>query len=330
MSAMTTPATELRLHDYHPDTGSIREQIVKKLALPNKELPDTLLYSEQGSQFFEAVTHTDGYYLTRTEIAIMESAVKEMAEAIGDATLLVEYGSGSSRKTRLLLSAMPTLSGYVPLDISKEFLLESARQIATDYPTLEVLPVCADYEQNFNIPVPTKPFTRRVGYFPGSTIGNRTQAKALEFLRKVRHDMGEGGGLLIGVDLKKDTQLFANAYNENEPMAQAFVLSSLETLNRDYGADFDLTQFRFQFHYNENEGWVEIGIVSLQNQTVQVCDQRVEFGVNERILLQVACKYTLAEFADLAHQAGWKVQQVWTDDKQWFSVQYLVGIDEQD
>jgi dimethylhistidine N-methyltransferase len=325
---MTTPTVELSLHDYHPDTTSIREQIVKKLALPNKELPDTLLYSEQGSQYFEAITHTPGYYLTRTEIGIMESSVKEMAKAVGDAALLVEYGSGSSRKTRLLLSAMPTLAGYVPLDISKEFLLTSAKQIAADYPTLEVLPVCADYEQNFTIPTPSKPFTRRVAYFPGSTIGNRTQAKALEFLRKVRCDMGKDGGLLIGVDLKKDTQLLANAYNENEDMAQAFVLSSLETLNRDYGADFDLNQFRFQFHYNSDKGWVEIGIVSLQNQTVQVCGQSVDFSANERILLQVACKYTLDEFADLAHQAGWKVQQVWTDDKQWFSVQYLIGIDE--
>lgn len=327
MLAMATSTIELPLHDYHPDTTAIREQIVKKLALPNKELPDTLLYSEQGSQYFEEVTHTKGYYLTRTEIAIMESSVKEMAQAIGDATLLVEYGSGSSRKTRLLLSAMPTLAGYVPLDISKEFLLTSAKQIATDYPALEVLPVCADYEQNFTIPTPTKPFTRRVGYFPGSTIGNRTQAKALEFLRKVRRDMGEGGGLLIGVDLKKDTQFLANAYNENEDMAQAFVLSTLETLNRDYGANFNITQFRFQFHYNADKGWVEIGIVSLQNQTVQVCGQSVEFRANERILIQVACKYTLDEFADLAHQAGWKVQQVWTDNKQWFSVQYLVGID---
>lgn len=174
----------LRLYDFEPDTALVCGQILAKLALPAKELPDALLYSEKGSQYFEAVTQTQGYYLGRTEIAIMEANVRAMAERIGEDALLVEYGSGSSRKTRLLLEALPGLAGYVPIDISREFLLAAAGKIANDYPGLAVLPVCADYEQTFELPVPAKMVRRRVGYLPGSTIGNRTPEDAGWFWKR--------------------------------------------------------------------------------------------------------------------------------------------------
>ncbi len=245
------------------------------------------------------------------------------AASFGADALLVEYGSGSSRKTRLLLDALPGLAGYVPIDISKEFLLAAARQIAADYPGLEVLPVCADYEQAFELPAPSKAFRRRVGYLPGSTIGNRPRPEACRFLEKIRLAMGAGGGLLIGVDLKKDPRIFAGAYNENEPVVNAFILGALSNLNQNFGADFDLDRFRFRSLYNEEEGRVEICLVSLGAQTVQVCGKPVELADGERILLQVACKYTVHEFATLAEEAGWKASRVWTDQQEYFSVHYL-------
>ena len=313
----------MRLHDFEPDTSLVCSQILAKLALPAKELPDALMYSEEGSKFFEAVTQTRGYYLARTEIAIMEAKVAAMAESIGDGSLLVEYGSGSSRKTRLLLDAMPGLAGYVPIDISREFLKDAAQGIENAYPGLEVLPVCADYEQQFDIPSPKKPFNRRVGYLPGSTIGNRPRAEACGFLAKIRRDMGNGGGLLIGVDLKKDPQIFAGAYNEKEPVVNAFVMSALANLNNNFSSDFNQDQFRFRSTYNQESGRVEICLVSLTAQTVRVCGQAVTLAAGEPILLQVACKYTVPEFAALARDAGWEVRGVWTDPEEYFSVQYL-------
>jgi dimethylhistidine N-methyltransferase len=315
--------TALRLYDFEPGTSLVCEQILARLALPVKELPDALLYSQEGSEYFEAVTQTKGYYLARTEIAIMEADVQAMAECIGADALLVEYGSGSSRKTRLLLDALPGLAGYVPIDISRKFLLTAARQIAAEYPSLAVLPVCADYEQVFGLPDPGKAFRRRVGYLPGSTIGNRPPKEACRFLEKIRRDMGELGGLLVGVDLKKDPRIFAGAYNENEPVVNAFIMSALTNLNENFGADFDLEQYRFKSFYNEEQGCVEIRLVSLREQTVQVCGQPIVLAGGERILLQVACKYTVTEFAALAQEAGWQVRQVWTDPRQYFSVQYL-------
>ena len=313
----------MRLYDFEPATALVCGQILAKLAATSKELPDALLYSREGSQYFEAVTQTKGYYLARTEIAIMEVDVQGMAASIGADALLVEYGSGASRKTRLLLDAMPGLAGYVPIDISKEFLLAAARQIAVDYPGLEVLPVCADYEQAFDLPAPAKTFRRRVGYLPGSTIGNRPRPEACRFLEKIRRDMGAGGGLLIGVDLKKDPRIFAGAYNENEPVVNSFILGALTNLNRNFGADFDLDQFRFRSIYNQEKGCVEILLVSLKAQTVTVCGSPVAFAEGERILLQVACKYTVPEFAALAHEAGWNARRVWTDPQQYFSIHYL-------
>lgn len=313
----------LHLYDFEPATALVCGQILARLALPAKELPDALLYSEKGSEFFEAITQTKGYYLGRCELGIMESQVPEMAECIGAGAVLVEYGSGSSRKTRSLLDALPDIAGYVPIDISREFLLAAAQKIASDYPRLEVLPVCADYEMGFTLPVPAKSFERRVGYLPGSTIGNRPREEACWFLEKIRKDMGERGGLLIGVDLKKDPRIFLGAYNENEPVVNAFVLCALAHLNENYAADFDLEQYRFRSFYNEEHGRVEICIVSLKAQTVQVCGQPVALAEGERILLQVACKYTLAEFEALACKAGWAVRKTWTDRQRYFSVQYL-------
>lgn len=301
----------------------LRKQILAKVSLPEKELPDSLLYSEQGSRYFEDVTQTPGYYLARTEMAIMETHVDDIAACIGPNALLVEYGSGSSRKTRLLLDALPRLAGYVPIDISKDFLLAAARQLTIDYPHLEILPVCADYEQTFEAPVPQKPFVRRVAYFPGSTIGNRTHPDARRFLAKTREDMGSGAGLLIGVDLTKDPDLLAAAYNVREQACCSFVLSTLENLNQNYQSDFDLNQFRFQFIYNDEKTWVEIRLRSLCNQTVCVCGQPVAFTEGESVLIQVACKYTIPEFSALAGEAGWRVKRVWTDPRQFFSVQYL-------
>jgi len=320
------PSAGIRLHDYLPNTSVSCSKILAGLTGPVKTLPDALLYSEEGSGYFEAITRTPGYYLARTEISIMESDVRDMARCTGTDALLVEYGSGASRKTRLLLDALPGLAGYVPIDISKEFLIDAAGRVADDYPDLEVLAVCADYEQDFDLPAPSRPFRRRVGYLPGSTIGNRPPAEACRFLEKIRRDMGPGGGLLIGVDLKKDPQIFLGAYNEDEPVINAFVLGALANLNRNFGGDFDLEQFRFRSRYNEPLGRVEIKLVSLNDTTVRLCGGTVRLREGEEILLQVACKYSVDEFSTLAAEAGWTAARVWTDPREYFSIHYLEAV----
>ncbi len=320
------PAAPIRLYDFLPETSVPCSKILAGMSGSAKELPDALLYSEEGSGYFEAITQTAGYYLARTEIAIMESDVRAMAGCIGKDALLVEYGSGASRKTRLLLDALPSLAGYVPIDISKEFLVTAANQVAADYPQLEVLAVCADYEQHFALPNPARPFRRRVGYLPGSTIGNRPRAEACRFLGKIRQDMGPAGGLLIGVDLKKDPRIFLGAYNEKEPVINSFTLGALANLNQNFGGDFDLEQFRFRSRYNESLGRVEIILVSLAEQAVRVCGSTIGLGDGEEILLQVACKYSVAEFKTLAEEAGWTAAQVWTDPREYFSIHYLESV----
>lgn len=287
-----------------------------------KELLSKYFYDDVGSQLFDQICELDEYYPTRIELSIMQERIAEMVSLFGPNCLLIEYGSGSSTKTRLLLDSLQNPAGYVPIDISKDHLLRSAAALTLAYPELEVLPVCADYTSDFAIPAPAKPVFRRVGYFPGSTIGNFDPEPAKRFLKKIARAC-RGGGLLIGVDLKKDFALLHRAYNDQQGVTAQFNRNILVRINQELDANFQLDRFGHYAFYNPTESRIEMHLVSLANQVVRLGDVEIPFKLGESIWTESSYKYTLDEFAQLAATAGFTVERVWTDPQELFSVQYL-------
>lgn len=305
--------------------AQLREQVLAGLGAPAKQLPPKLFYDETGSQLFEQISKTEEYYLTRTETAIMRKHAREMAVECGAQVVLLEYGSGSSAKTRILLDRLLHPVAYVPIDISRTLLWRAANQIAQRYPHLRVVPVWADYTLSFELPPEIEFSNRRVGFFPGSTLGNFYPHEAMEFLHRVAHTVGKGGGMVIGVDLKKDSRVLHRAYNDAQGVTAKFNLNMLAHLNRLLGADFDLDQFQHRALYNEFAGRIEMYLDSLREQTAHLAGIEISFQKGESILTEVSYKYSLAEFAALANAAGFEIVRVWKDAREWFSVQYLVA-----
>ena len=315
-------AETLPLLDFHPETESLRDEVLAGLQDQPKHLPSKFFYDERGSKLFDAICELDEYYPTRTELAIMRAHIDAMVEALGPRVRLVEYGSGSSLKTRILLDHLPAPAGYVPVDISREHLLQAAEEIAEQYPEVPVLPVCADYTSDYRLPDPGRTVERTAIYYPGSTIGNFTPETARDFLAHMAQRVGSNGGLLIGVDLQKDRDLLYAAYNDAEGVTAAFNKNLLRRINRELDADFSLDRFRHEAIYNAEHGRIEMHLVSETAQRVTVNDVEIPFEAGERICTEYSYKYTLDGFAELAESAGWSVEQVWTDDEQLFSVQY--------
>jgi dimethylhistidine N-methyltransferase len=309
------------LHDYHPAPANLREEVIAGLSKTNKELPCKLFYDERGSELFERICELEEYYPTRTEARIMDDHGGEMAAAVGEDCLLIEYGSGSSEKTRILLDRLCNPVAYVPIDISREHLMESSRGIAREYPRLEVLPICADYEQQIDIPEPVRRAKTRLVYFPGSSIGNFHPPSARRHLTRMAQQAGPGGRLLIGVDLKKDPDVLNSAYNDRDGVTAEFNRNILLRINREIGTQFDPNRFAHHAYYNEAAGRVEMHLVSLEHQTVRLDGVEHVFEEGESIWTESSYKYDLDEFAQLASGAGFVRESVWTDDDEWFSVQ---------
>lgn len=310
MLQRTTPVDEL-------------DEIIHGLSQSEKMISPKYFYDERGSQLFEEITRLPEYYPTETELGIMRAHVDEIASLAGKHASLIEFGSGSSLKTRVLLEHMDELAAYVPVDISEDHLLDSARQIRAEFPGLEVLPVVADFTQPFQLPSPAIMPVRNIVYFPGSTIGNFTDDAAHELLRVMHQEAGEDGALLIGVDLQKDPDIIRRAYNDSAGVTAEFNLNMLRHLNREFDADFDLDAYEHSAEYNENEGRVELRLISEQDQEVTVGDATFWIDKDEAILTEYSHKYTLEGFAAMAEAAGFRVARVWMDAERLFSVQYL-------
>ena len=317
--------TQIQLSDFKPVRERFRADVLSGLQKKPKELPCKYFYDDRGSHLYERICQLEEYYIPRTEVAIMESSIEEMVELLGQMVLLIEYGSGSSVKTRVLLDHLHEPAAYVPIDISREQLLRVTKQLALDYPGLEVLPVCADYTSDFKLPAPKRPCKCVVGYFPGSSIGNFNPARARLFLERIATTCGPGGGLLIGVDLKKDPAVLHRAYNDAQGITSAFNLNLLERINRELGCDFQPEFFEHYAFYNPREGRVEMHLISRKNQTVHLDDVVISFAKGESIWTESSYKYSLDDFKKMASDAGLKVEKVWTDEQQWFSIQYLVN-----
>lgn len=313
------------LHDFAPEREVFLADTLRGLRQPRKELPCKYFYDARGSALFDRICGLPEYYPTRTELAIMDADADAMGAALGPRCLLVEYGSGSSAKTHVLLDHLEDPAACVVVDISREHLLRAAEELAKAHPRIPVVPVCADFTRPFEVPEPPRPARRRAVYFPGSTIGNFTPRGAVELMRGMRRVAGDGGGLLIGVDLKKDPAVLERAYDDAEGVTAAFNKNLLARMNRELGADFDLTAFDHRAVWNEEAGRVEMHLVSRLAQTAHVGGEAVRFAAGEAVCTEHSHKYTLPGFAALAERAGFRVESVWTDPDDLFSVQWLAS-----
>lgn len=322
MDAKTNAALELI--DLEPELEDFRQAVVDGLSSsPQKTLPCKFFYDAAGSALFDQICELDEYYPTRTEISILRDCVAELATLIGDNRLLVEYGSGSSVKIRILLDHLP-LAAYMPIDISRDHLLQAAERIAVDHPELAVIPVCADYSQLTDLPVyEADPGLRRVGFFPGSSIGNFSRDEARQFMQNVARQLQPGDGFIVGVDLKKDPGLLHAAYNDAAGVTAEFNLNLLSRINRELDAELDPAGFNHDARYNTDHGRVEMHLVSKTNQQIKLGNDKFELASDESIHTENSHKYDVDEFQRLARDAGFKPIKVWTDPNHWFSIHYL-------
>jgi dimethylhistidine N-methyltransferase len=285
-----------------------------------------LFYDKRGSELFEAICELPEYYPTRTEIGIMRDNLDEISAAIGPRVQLVELGSGSGTKTRILLDALLDPVAYAPIDISRHHLWESAESLHRAYPALQVQAVCADYTEPFEIPQPQNRADRRVVFFPGSTIGNFHAPDARRFLDRIANIVGPGGALLIGVDLRKSPEVLVAAYDDAQGVTAEFNLNLLHRLNREANADFDVDQFEHRSVWNDTLGRIEMHLVSRVEQRAAIDGYVFEFAKDEPVRTECAYKYGIEQFGSVAGR--FRVRNVWTDEQQRFSVQYLVVDDD--
>jgi len=322
MSHVAVTRNEPRLIDFHPPRADMRADVLAGLSRPQKEILPKYFYDARGSGLFEDITRLPEYYLTRTENAIMAASIDDMARLIGPRAAVIEFGSGSGTKIRRLLKHLVEPVACIPVEISRGHLLASARALAADHPQLDIIAVCADFTRDFELP-PVTGARRNLVFFPGSTIGNFAPQEAISLLKVMNHVAGEGGALLIGADLVKDSQTLEAAYNDNAGVTAAFNMNLLVRINRELEANFDLEGFHHLARYNQAASRIEMFLVSRQEQLVRIGDTRIPFASGERILTEFAHKYELEAFADMVAKAGFRVEQVWTDARRRFSVQYL-------
>jgi len=299
--------------------------VIDGLSSPQKTLPCRYLYDERGSALFEQITELTEYYPTRTETAILEAYVAEIAGGTGTGQALVEFGSGSSRKTEILLEAMPDLVAYVPIDVSENALDEARRRLAARFPDLDIRPIHGDFSAAINLPANLR-FSRKIGFFPGSTIGNLDQLEARALLASFRKILLPPGRLIVGVDLLKSEQTLQLAYDDPGGVTAAFNLNILARINRAFGHAFVLDHFRHEARFNRGRGRIEMHLVSTRDQTVDLLGHRFTFRRGETIHTENSHKYTIDGFRMLARAAGWASQRVWTDPSDLFSVHELAAL----
>lgn len=311
----------MNAHFSAPDPSMLKE-VLGGLNQTQKRLPSKYFYDERGSTIFERITRLEEYYITRVEKQVLTHNIEEITGYIGPEAVLVELGSGSSNKTKLLLDKLTTLKAYIPVDISKDFLLKVAQKLKKGYPELSVIPVIADYTSQFDLPEFGSDYKKQVIFFPGSTIGNFDPGRAQTFLSSIASLTDDSAGMLVGVDLKKDRQVLEEAYNDRRGITACFNKNLLVRLNRELNANFELDQFTHDARYNEEEGRVEMHLVSQTEQRVAVNGTTVYFEEGESIHTENSYKYALDEFRELV--SDWfSVERVWTDAQNYFSLQFL-------
>ena len=303
--------------------AEFRADVLHGLAQTPKRIPSKYFYDARGSQLFEEICAQPEYYLTRTELAILEENAAAIASAIGPRALLVEYGSGAGIKTRLLLDALDQPVGYVPVEISRSALDASIENLSEEFPEVDMLPVSADFTRPVDLPAPDQAARRTVVFFPGSTLGNFEQREAIGLLRTMAIEMGRQGAALVGIDLQKDPAILEAAYNDAAGVTREFTLNLLTRINRELQADFQLHEFEHGARYNAQAGRIETHVVSRIDQVVAIGAHRFAFAAGEAMLVEYSCKYAPEDFAAMAARAGLRVVRSWSDSRRWFAVQML-------
>jgi len=296
------------------------------LANAQKTIPCQWLYDERGSALFEDITGLPEYYPTRTETSILKERAGDIAAFAGERANLVEYGAGASVKTRLLLDALKDVHSYVPIDVSAEFLSESAASLNADYPDLTVASIVGDFLTPITLPKESIGAGRSVGFFPGSTIGNLSNEEIRDFFARARYDLGAGSAFVLGADLKKDIDRLIPAYDDAAGVTADFNLNLLARINRELSGGFKLDRFSHEARWNEDESRVEMHLVSLTAQTVRVCDEEFSFRAAETIHTENSRKFDCVELANLVETQGWQTCKVWTDGDELFSVMMLEAV----
>jgi len=304
-----------------PQASDFESDIVEGLRATPKRVPAKYFYDGAGSQLFERITELPEYYPTRCELRILREHACDIAKLIPEGAALVEFGSGSSKKARILLAAAPKLAAYVPVDICGEMIEQEAADLRPDFPGLKVLPVTADITQAFKLPAEAKAAPARVGFFPGSTIGNFEPHEAAAFLRNAAGILGPGAMLIIGADLIKPVEVLNAAYNDAAGVTAKFNLNLLVRINRELGGTFKLDTFEHHAFYNGERHRIEMHLASLKRQKVKVAGDTFEFRAGETIHTENSYKYSLASLAALARGVGWQPAGVWTDRSDYFSIQ---------
>ncbi|MEX0608479.1 MAG: L-histidine N(alpha)-methyltransferase [Balneolaceae bacterium] len=296
-------------------------EVLEGLSKPQKTLPSKYFYDEKGSKLFDDITHLEEYYPTRTEWKILKSSVHEIGEYLGEDVLLIEPGSGSSAKTRVLLDNLNSICCYIPIDISGDYLQNVGEKLRSEYPKIQILPLQADYTQPFNLPR-SSPDARKIVFFPGSTIGNFKIETVNRFLKVISEIAGEDGAFLIGVDLKKDKDIMEAAYNDSKGVTAAFNKNILQHINNVLNSDFDVSRFEHKALWNAGKSRIEMHLVCLQDHDVKVNGTTISFKKGESIHTENSHKYSVEDFRKVV-SPWFEVKKVWTDDEELFSVQYL-------
>jgi L-histidine Nalpha-methyltransferase len=312
--------------DLAPATDDFRAEVINGLSRRPRRLPCKYLYDQRGSELFDRICELPEYYPTRTELSIMREFASQIAEAIRPRTVLIELGSGSSQKTRLLLDSLPALSTYVPVDISRRHLHETCMRLSRAYPALKIEPVCGDFTRNLALTSSELLAGPRVVYFPGSTIGNLARGDAQRLLGRIARMAGQDGSLLIGIDLVKDRDVLKAAYNDARGVTAAFNLNLLARINRELAGTFNLNAFRHLAIYNGPRRRIEMHLASLRDQSVSLANQRFHFELGETICTEYSHKYTIPQFVALAAPANLRLRHYWTDRRRWFAVLYFTVV----
>ncbi|WP_166636868.1 L-histidine N(alpha)-methyltransferase [Cognatilysobacter terrigena] len=311
------------LLDLSPTPDDLHGDVLAGLSSAPKTLSSKYFYDERGSQLFEAITRQPEYDLTRTEIALLQHVMPQVRDAVGSDAHVVEYGSGSGRKTQLLLAGLDSPVAYTPVEISREMLLDATHRLATAFPEVQMLPVCADFTKPVPVPPSLMPAARSLVFFPGSTLGNFDDAQSLDLLRAMRETMGDDGAALIGLDLVKDVAEMEAAYNDAAGVTAEFTLNLLARLNRELDADFDLEAFAHRAVWSPDNSRIETAIVSRRAQVVRVVGRRFAFDADEAIHVEISHKYTDAYFDELARRAGLRVVRRWNAPADRFGLRLL-------
>ena len=309
-------------HDHAAEEESFLDAVLEGLSRPERAIPCRFLYDARGSALFDEICDLPEYYPTRTETRILKASAAEVARRVGPAAQLIELGSGSSIKVRILLEAFQDPAAYIAVDVSREHLRSAASRLAADFPRLEVAAICADYAAPFPLPE-LGGGGRRLAFFPGSTIGNLEPEAALAFLKLWARRLGPDAAMLVGVDLRKDVGILHAAYDDAQGVTAAFSLNLLARANRELGADFDLGGFRHEARYDQGRGRIEIHLRSLKAQTMRLAGRDFAFGVGERLHVEHSYKYGIDQFQEMARTAGFEPAAAFTDPDELFSVHYL-------